>query len=517
MVFRLTSGMPLHFLPFEWRLFFVSILRVLAAFTFLLSLTEQCFAQYAGAAPVPDEYAAGIATITEEASRELLAVLVSEEFAGRGTGQEGYYKAARWYADQLADAGFQPGGEDGSWFQMVPLIREAVNGEACGIALCGQTIVHGDAFGATSYTGRFDQCLPVTFVTTGAGDQEITDGQFAGQLVIVQTARRIRTNHPLIVRGKPACLLSAIKESRVRTESVSAQERATSVQPMGSILISEARVLAQKCGLDGIFSDDDVNENRIESTDTRVQCRLTIERESIDVPNVLGWYPGTDESVRNEHIAIGAHLDHLGQQRGRMYPGADDNGSGSTAILQIARAVATGELKPRRSVLAIVFCGEERGLLGSRYYANNPVHPIEDMICMLNIDMIGRNEESDTEPASDNQQTMHLVGSKRISEELHDFVIAANQHIGFEFEYDEERVYTRSDHANFAAKGVPITFLFGGFSPFYHQTTDTLEGINFAKIGNAARLNYLVLMKVAEHGHLKRNDDGEPESAAGAR
>jgi hypothetical protein len=495
----------------------VSILRLAAVCLLPVSICHTAVAQYDGADPIPRKYAAGIETITEENSKELLSVLAGEEFAGRGTGQEGYYKAARWYADQLQEAGFQPGGENGTWYQNVPLIREAVNPEACGIRVGEELVVRGDAFGSSSYTGRFDQTLPITFVTLGSDKLEFEDGQFAGQLVIVRSGvRGIRSSHPLITKGRPDCVLSAVSASRVRTESVTAVERATSTQPIGTIVDTAAAELAEKLGVADFMAEDGGDESQISVLEQTVHCQLAIDRESIDVPNVIGWYPGSDESVRNEHVAIGAHLDHLGNQRGKLYPGADDNGSGSTAILQIARAVASGDLKPRRSVLAIAFTGEERGLLGSRYYADHPVKPMEDMVCMLNIDMIGRNEEKDDEPASENEQTIHLVGSKRISEELHDFVIEANKYIGFEFEYDEEGVYTRSDHANFAAKGVPITFLFGGFSPFYHQTTDNIEGINFSKIANAARLNYLVLMEVAEHGHLKRNEAKEDAKAATA-
>ena len=191
-------------------------------------------------------------------------------------------------------------------------------------------------------------------------------------------------------------------------------------------------------------------------------------------------------------------------QRGELYPGADDNGSGSTALLQIAKAIHTNPVKPKRSVLLIAFCAEERGLLGSKHYASNPLRPLKDMICMLNIDMIGRNEETATEPASDNLNTIHLVGSKDHSMQLHQITEKANESVGFVFEYDEEeRVDGRSDHASFSEKGIPVTFLFGGFSPYYHKPTDTMEGINFSKIANAARLDYLVLMMASEHGRFQ--------------
>ena len=123
---------------------------------------------------------------------------------------------------------------------------------------------------------------------------------------------------------------------------------------------------------------------------------------------------------------------------------------------------------------------------------------------MLNIDMIGRNEETPEEPAANNLNTIHLVGSKDHSIQLHQMVEKANESVGFVFEYDEEdRVDGRSDHASFSEKGIPVTFLFGGFSPHYHQTSDTMDGINFSKIANAARLNYLVLMLASEHGRFQ--------------
>ena len=205
--------------------------------------------------------------------------------------------------------------------------------------------------------------------------------------------------------------------------------------------------------------------------------------------------------MRHEHILLGAHLDHLGVQRGELYPGADDNGSGSTALLQIAKAIHANSVKPKRSVMIMAFCAEERGLLGSKFYVANPQKPLKDMICMLNTDMVGRNEETDTEPASENENTIHLVASKDHSAQLHELIEKANQHVGFVFEYDEEeRVDGRSDHASFSRSGIPVAFLFGGFHPDYHKPTDTLDRINFNKIANAARLNYLITMMAADHG-----------------
>ena len=126
---------------------------------------------------------------------------------------------------------------------------------------------------------------------------------------------------------------------------------------------------------------------------------------------------------------------------------------------------------------------------------------------MLNIDMIGRNEEKKDEPASENEDTIHLIGTKKMSQEMHETLISANQYVGYKFEYDEENtVFRRSDQASFHDKQIPVAFVFGGFNPYYHQTTDTIKGINFSKISNCARLYYAATYMAAEHGHYVKRE-----------
>ena len=454
--------------------------------------------------PVPAEYLVGFETIRESDSQELLRTLVEGEMQGRGTGQEGYLRAARWFATQLESYGFQPAGADGSWFQNVPFIKLATQPADCGFKVGVEEFIGGTAIGISDFAGAFEASLPVTFAVVTTNRPEIAEGTFAGRLLVIQSADRIRWDDAFIVRGKPACVLFVADDGRVRNEAVNESEKTPSSIPVAMVTTAAANALAARCGARAdLFSANAPTENVLVSSSQMVQCRLKIERESVDVPNVVSWYPGTDETVRHEHVCVGAHLDHLGLQREELFPGADDNGSGSTAVLQLARAIHANPVKPRRSVLLMAFCAEERGLLGSKYYVAHPLKPVSDMICMLNIDMIGRNEESTSEPASENENTIHLVGSQDHSAAFHEMVRKANESVGFVFEYDEEnRVDGRSDHASFSEKGVPVTFLFGGFNPHYHKTTDTMDGINFAKIANAARLDYLVLMMAAEQGRF---------------
>jgi len=235
----------------------------------------------------------------------------------------------------------------------------------------------------------------------------------------------------------------------------------------------------------------------VRATTTKLGIVAKVRTESVSVPNVIGIIEGSDPVLKSEAVGLGAHLDHLGESNGTIYYGADDDGSGTTALLAIAQAIAVSKVKPKRSIVFMAFCGEEMGLIGSGYYAENPVIPLDKQICHFQMDMVGRNEEHGDEKAADNEDTVHLVGSKRISTELHDLMLKANEHIRFRFEYDEEDVYTRSDHYQFARKGVPVAFLFSGFHPDYHQPTDTVEKINYRKIVSTARLVYLATLMAA--------------------
>ena len=245
---------------------------------------------------------------------------------------------------------------------------------------------------------------------------------------------------------------------------------------------------------------------QLHETGQHLTITLRVREESAAVPNVVAWLQGSDPTVNDEYVVIGSHLDHLGIRGGAVYPGADDNGSGSTAVLSIAKAFAENPTRPRRSVLFIWFAAEEIGLIGSKHYCDNPLLPLEKMTCMFNIDMVGRNEETANETAAENEGAIHLVGSKRGDSEIHAIVEEANQYIGFRFEYDEEDVFGRSDQINFYRKGVPVAFLFGGFHPDYHQPSDRVSEINFDKIASAARLYYLAINLASEHGQFEMQE-----------
>jgi hypothetical protein len=261
--------------------------------------------------------------------------------------------------------------------------------------------------------------------------------------------------------------------------------------------------------------------------------------------NVVGIVEGTDPKLKDTWVTMGAHLDHVGYAEGeivqgqngpqrtgripggvkkgaledRIWNGADDDGSGSATLLGIAKAFATGP-KPKRSVAFFWHTGEEEGLYGSKYNADYPAIPNEKVVANLNMDMIGRNDKDKIE----NANQVLLVGSDRISTELHEIVIDVNKKLAHPMTLDfamndpadPERVYYRSDHYSYASKGIPIIFFTTGLHEDYHVNTDSVEKIDFQKMARIGQLVYATGMHVANMDHAPVRDNKGPRAGAAA-
>lgn len=211
-----------------------------------------------------------------------------------------------------------------------------------------------------------------------------------------------------------------------------------------------------------------------------------------DSQNVIAFIEGSEKP--NEVIVISAHSDHEGYTETEIFNGADDNGSGTAAVLEIAQAFKIASEqghRPKRSVVFLHLTGEEVGLNGSRYYTQFPVFSMKNTVANLNIDMIGRVDEAH----SDNEDYIYLIGSDRLSTELHYISEQANaEFTNLELDYrlnkdnDPNRYYYRSDHYNFAQKGVPVIFYFNGEHEDYHEPTDTPEKINYTLLKKRTKL-----------------------------
>jgi len=231
---------------------------------------------------------------------------------------------------------------------------------------------------------------------------------------------------------------------------------------------------------------------------------MTLNIKGVDVKteNVVAIIEGSE--YPDEYIILSSHLDHIGVENGIINNGADDDGSGTVAMLEIAeafqKAVAEG-LGPKRSVVFLHVTGEEKGLLGSEYYSKNPLYPLAKTITNLNIDMIGR---LDPKRIDKDPNYIYLIGSDRISQELHEISEAINKKYTqikldytFNDENDPNRFYERSDHYNFAKKNIPVIFYFNGTHEDYHQPTDTPDKINYEMLEKRTHLIFYTAWELA--------------------
>lgn len=220
-----------------------------------------------------------------------------------------------------------------------------------------------------------------------------------------------------------------------------------------------------------------------------------------DSENVVAFIEGTEKP--EEILVISAHLDHEGVKDGEIYNGADDDGSGTVAILEIAEAfkkAANEGVKPKRSILFLHVTGEEKGLLGSKYYTENPIFPLKNTVTNLNIDMIGRVDARH----KGNPNYVYLIGADKLSTELHNISEEINKkytNVDLDYKYNDEndpnRFYYRSDHYNFAKHNIPIIFYFNGTHADYHRPSDTPDKINYEQLELRTRLVFHTAWELA--------------------
>lgn len=220
-----------------------------------------------------------------------------------------------------------------------------------------------------------------------------------------------------------------------------------------------------------------------------------------DSENIWAYIEGTEKP--DEVLIISAHYDHVGMKNGEVYNGADDDGSGTVALLEIAQAFMKAKKDgygPKRSILFLHVTGEEHGLHGSRFYSENPLFPIANTIADLNIDMIGRRDEAH----KDNGNYVYVIGSDRLSTDLHTINEEANKkytHLALDYTFNERddpnQFYFRSDHYNFAKKGIPIIFYFNGVHEDYHKATDKPDKIEYDLLAKRAQLAFVTAWELA--------------------
>lgn len=496
-------------------------MKLRSSLCFLLAgsaiLTQAQFAP--GLKEIPKDLEKGFQTIKPSDGHKFLSYLAGPECEGRGTGQPGFQKAMDYMAKNFKEFGLKPVMPDGTFFQLVDFYRIGVDTNSL-LLKSKRYTAKSDEISVTR-SGEADASGEAVFVSASG---KIGEGR---SVILTDEQKKLVADKVVVLynkaetRGLETALAAAGAKSIVSVTdkyvAPSFAGRTTKPTAFGG-----ARLGATKEVLRKLFAkaDQEIIEAPVEANTLKItplSDSLTLgakaQVETVKVGNVVAKLEGSDPTLKDEYIGVGAHLDHLGRTGDTIYYGADDDGSGSTALLQLAKALTSNPVKPKRTVIFMAFYGEEMGLLGSRYFSDNSPVPLDKMIAELQMDMVGRNsvgaqngDPNRVDKEEENRDTIRLVGSKRISTALDKIIQEQNDSIGFKFKYDSEDVYTRSDHYNFARKGIPIAFFFTGFHPDYHQPTDTIEKINFDKIANTTKLVYLTIHQLGNYQGMLPKD-----------
>jgi hypothetical protein len=469
-------------------------------------------------------------TITADELKEHLYTIASDSFGGRDTGSEGLKMAAdylinHYQANQLK--GIVPSNE---FLQPFPVLKSEW-GEP-------YMLVNGQRFSfIEDFYGfpRMNQSMQaeietVTFAGYGISSERYDDYaklDVDGKVIMVLSGEPLSTDSTYFVTGtSEKSRFTANYMTSMRTKQEIASEKGASLvlmvddnyaansrrygiyaqmpsmslgqssEPQANLIFISpdmAQAILGKRDLAKIQKKISKKEKTFNfNIKTNLEVALEKNDSTINTANVLAFIEGSD--LKNEVLVITSHYDHVGERDGEIYNGADDDGSGTVGVMEIAEAFAEAKsagFGPRRSILFMNVSGEEKGLLGSDYYTSNPVIPLEQTIANLNIDMIGRIDPAHQETPN----YVYVIGSDRLSTELHQINEAANAtytQLILDYKYNAEddpnRFYYRSDHYNFAKYNIPIVFYFNGVHQDYHQPGDTPDKINYDVLETRTRL-----------------------------
>ena len=503
-------------------------------------------------AKLPDPPVASINAINPTELRMHLEFLASKELGGRYTLSPSFAIAARYLASRLQAYGFRGAGANGSFLQSFDVVSTKTDTEKSSLTLQTKSekldYRYGDFLTFGSGAGAVEG--PIVFVGYGISSASQEHDDYANLDVKRKIVLRVSATPSEIDPSKlgtneqgeaAARAHGAIGELIVSFRGNFAAPRPGEPRPVAreSVrLVKEAQTRLPSAILTPVVADKLLSQlnTSYEMLKTKrgepltpkpleasAKLNIAVNENRSTTQNVVGIFDGADPKLKSEFVTVSAHYDHLKTNAGgEFYPGADDDGSGTTSVLTIARAMSLQ--RPKRSILVIFHAGEELGLLGSEYNTDvAPVVPLADTVVDLNIDMIGRSHQPGDDSKANQQltdaNTIYPIGADRISSELHQLEERTNsdfEKLKLDYTLNDpkhpDRIYFRSDHWNYAKHGVPIIFFFDGVSVDYHKPTDTVDKIDFTKMTRVARLVYEIAWRVANLDHRLSID--KPASAA---
>lgn len=489
-------------------------------------------------APVAAQSAASIAeavqSVTAEDILNRIGVIAHDSMKGRNTPSPELDQTADYIASEFRRIGLKPGGNEGSYLQHYLLYEVQLDTTRATVSVgdgptwrFGQEVVRyiggfalegtsgptllmaGSMSGADALAGiPIEGSIVVYLAEIGA------DGQLdrATRRTVFGIARQ-RPNALLVV-GDPSEQAWADRAQRQLRPSLrlASRRRSTPILLLRASAI-DALLTEHLGGSTALNGTSGLEHRELPGLEITLDMTQTVIREH-SVPNVAGILEGSDPNLKSEFVLFTAHMDHLGSSDTPLSScraagddticnGADDNASGTATIIEAAEAYALLDPRPKRSLMFLAVSAEEKGLLGSRYFAEHPTVPISQIVADLNVDMVGRNSE----------ETIAVIGLEH-SDLGETLKRVSDGHPELDLEpipdpWPEERLYFRSDHYNFARRGVPILFFFSGVHEDYHRPSDVAEKINTEKVLRFTRLLFYLGLEVA---NAEQRPQWDPES-----
>jgi hypothetical protein len=558
-------------------------LRSLASLGVLVLVPAGLAAQ----APLPLKYAGPPtgAAITAGDLMTRLYQFADDSMMGREAGTAGHMKGTAYIAAEVARLGLVPAGDNGTYFQNVPFISRRFDPNTT-LTVDGGSLVGVTDFVAVPFRGAAPRALDGVQAVYGGvlGDtaHAITAEQAAGKLVVLSsppspTPLRLGANSPL---AQAAGIAVAVAPRLTGPQLVLGRTASFTLKPSADAPGVPVWLYVTEAGAERLLGRP-IEGMAVGTTGKTVRGNLQYIESPAPTRNVVAVLPGADNRLKGQYVAIGAHSDHIGiraagavdhdslhiynsrrwfasenpsgtrltpeqqvalqgriadirvnydslhaahpARRDSINNGADDDGSGTVTVLEVAEAYAKGKVKPKRSILFVWHTGEEKGLLGSRYFADNPTVPRDSIVAQINIDMVGRGAARDL--AAGSEKYLQLVGSRRLSTELGDLAETVNKSepVPFSFDYafdangHPENIYCRSDHYNYARYGIPVVFMTTGLHGDYHQVTDEPQYIDYPHMERVGRYVFDLSDRVADLDHRPVVDKPKPDPAGACR
>lgn len=487
-------------------------------------------------------------TITRQDLKKQLTIIASAEMEGRETGTEGQRKAAAYIESQFKTIGLKSPASLKGYQQHYPLYKDSlIPGK---LKIGNKWLTYGKDYLLQPGTSKEDELNASEIVFAGYGISDNSYNDYAGKdvkgklVVIVNGEPKVNDQYLVSGTDKPSRWGYSINMKAAKAKELGAK----GIIYVNTMMESIYRRLAESslnsnlsfphlsdkekltvinligAGLKNIFGEADADKilNAAKAKEplntmsfsAKIDFALSYKkiRVELEASNVIGYVEGSDK--KDEYVFLTAHYDHLGKRGEVIYYGADDDGSGTVSVIEMAQAFAIAKKEghgPRRTVVFMTVSGEEKGLWGSEYYSDHPVFPLDKTTVDLNTDMIGRIDPNRN--YGDSTNYIYVIGNDKLSSDLDSISKAVNEkYTKLELDYkfndpkDPERIYYRSDHYNFARKGVPIIFYFDGIHKDYHKPTDTVDKINFDIMEKRARYIFLTAWNMANRDAMLIRD-----------